>query len=924
MANGITIPVRVSMDNASVSQASSKLQGVVGNKIAGNANNAAAGFMAMSGAIAGVGAAATAAGAALSKMIADGYANAKSIETITTQYEVLLGSAESAAIRLEEVRKLGAETPFELTGLAKANITLEKFSQGALGSIEDLRKLGDAVALTGELTDENLVRGAEALAKAYSNIRVGKTAGESLQTLMEMGIITPKVTQQVEKLQKVGKNDEAWKVIQREVDKANGTMAKMAKTAQGLESTLKDAYAALTTALVTGGIDDDSIGTPFVYAKEAIVAMIGEVEKIGQSDFVIQISQWISRVLMLADALIYLGKTGFKAFTTIQEVSKNAVLGFLTFNPQDAIKKNEKVIKDFIETTLSEFKAMEGRLGKGAKFTEMGTEEVRRFIAEQKRIQKVIDDSRKRTKAREDAAAEADRQETDAENRRIKRREELNKLADTTIEKWTRVNALFKKETKIDGEFDRKAKSVGFLRENLEAYVEALQNYEAQEIEINQLFKNRPEELEKQTRILGELKGELRRTFEDKKQEAYNDELEQTRDLMDDIRKSNQDLSKSLARMVSDSEFLNKQLVVEPLSPINAQEEMGSNDDKFTSQKQDAERIQSLNNKTTNNFIANLQKELKANDTFAKQMTRERFAQLEEKFQLEQDYADRLIELKESEADKLNEIEKANNDAIKKLNDSQNITAEQRSARITEIETMRRGQELAIANSHELAIANVEKQYQQLRVEQQQDFTERMKALDKERLDSILIASQGSLQNSMDFMSSISKLMERNGREGLARDKKLRYAYKAASIAEATVATYLAATKALASAPPPFNAILAGTTVAAGLANVAVISQQKFAKGGFPQGSNANVIMNERGQEAILNASATKRLGRDTINKLNRGGDLSMPQNSSTNVYVTYSPTITASESKDFNSMLQSHSKDITRLVIEQMDRGVK
>lgn len=55
---------------------------------------------------------------------------------------------------------------------------------------------------------------------------------------------------------------------------------------------------------------------------------------------------------------------------------------------------------------------------------------------------------------------------------------------------------------------------------------------------------------------------------------------------------------------------------------------------------------------------------------------------------------------------------------------------------------------------------------------------------------------------------------------------------KAAAIGEATVNTYLAATKALASVPPPFNYAAAAAVLAAGLVNVAKISATNFATGG--------------------------------------------------------------------------------------------
>jgi hypothetical protein len=57
-------------------------------------------------------------------------------------------------------------------------------------------------------------------------------------------------------------------------------------------------------------------------------------------------------------------------------------------------------------------------------------------------------------------------------------------------------------------------------------------------------------------------------------------------------------------------------------------------------------------------------------------------------------------------------------------------------------------------------------------------------------------------------------------------------AYKAFAITEAIVSTYLAANKALASAPPPLNYALMAATIASGLANVAKIKSADPAGGG--------------------------------------------------------------------------------------------
>jgi len=60
--------------------------------------------------------------------------------------------------------------------------------------------------------------------------------------------------------------------------------------------------------------------------------------------------------------------------------------------------------------------------------------------------------------------------------------------------------------------------------------------------------------------------------------------------------------------------------------------------------------------------------------------------------------------------------------------------------------------------------------------------------------------------------------------------------YKIFSTAQATMATYEAANKALAAAPVPFNIALAAMIIAQGLANVAKINEVKFQKGGVLEG----------------------------------------------------------------------------------------
>lgn len=79
-----------------------------------------------------------------------------------------------------------------------------------------------------------------------------------------------------------------------------------------------------------------------------------------------------------------------------------------------------------------------------------------------------------------------------------------------------------------------------------------------------------------------------------------------------------------------------------------------------------------------------------------------------------------------------------------------------------------------------------------------------------------------------NFQSTISYISQLSTSE----NRRLAAVGKAAGIAQATIDTYAAATRALASAPPPFNFALAAAVTAAGLANVARISGVPLAEGG--------------------------------------------------------------------------------------------
>jgi tape measure domain-containing protein len=103
-------------------------------------------------------------------------------------------------------------------------------------------------------------------------------------------------------------------------------------------------------------------------------------------------------------------------------------------------------------------------------------------------------------------------------------------------------------------------------------------------------------------------------------------------------------------------------------------------------------------------------------------------------------------------------------------------------------------------------------------------------------------------QNFADTMSFISS-------SALAENKKLVAITKAAAIASAYMSTYSAATRALEIPPPWVGMALAGTVIAAGLANVAKISGIRMAEGGIvmPRPGGTLATIGEAGSpEAVI------------------------------------------------------------------------
>lgn len=102
-----------------------------------------------------------------------------------------------------------------------------------------------------------------------------------------------------------------------------------------------------------------------------------------------------------------------------------------------------------------------------------------------------------------------------------------------------------------------------------------------------------------------------------------------------------------------------------------------------------------------------------------------------------------------------------------------------------------------------------------------------------------------NLESTLNFISSLST----------AKNKELAIIGKASAIAVATMDTFAAANRALASAPPPWSFALAAAVTAAGMANVARIGGVEMAHGGMvmPRAGGIQATIGEAGsREAVI------------------------------------------------------------------------
>lgn len=242
--------------------------------------------------------------------------SAAGFETMRTRLETFTGSVDSAASRIEELATIAANTPNSLESILDTEIQLRAFGGALLATNQNLLLVGDAAAAVGQPINEI----GNWFGRAYTAIQDGKPLGEVFNRLRELGLATPGVSDEIERLQKAGADaNEVWSVFSAQFERFTGSMERQAGTFNGLVSTMKDNWVLLLSEIGDNG--------PLQVAKTTISEIIEIMQEV-QSD-----GAKASRIgYLIAEGMIFATDSAIKFLQATAFISKSAVVAGSTFS----------------------------------------------------------------------------------------------------------------------------------------------------------------------------------------------------------------------------------------------------------------------------------------------------------------------------------------------------------------------------------------------------------------------------------------------------------------------------------------------------------------------------------------------------------------------------------------------------------------
>ena len=183
-------------------------------------------------------------------------------QDLITQFEVLLGSADAAQKRIEELTSFAGQTPFTRDEIYKASRILEVYTEGDLSTADSeggLKMVGDIAA--GTNTDYLSV--ATWTGRLYSALKGGRSVGEMTAALQEMGALSAEARNRIEELADSGEDiSKVWPKVVKEFERFDGIMAKQADNLGNLLLGVKSFVTNNFLKRIGEGISDEL--TPFL------------------------------------------------------------------------------------------------------------------------------------------------------------------------------------------------------------------------------------------------------------------------------------------------------------------------------------------------------------------------------------------------------------------------------------------------------------------------------------------------------------------------------------------------------------------------------------------------------------------------------------------------------------------------------------
>lgn len=211
----------------------------------------------------------------------------------------------------------------------------------------------------------------------------------------------------------------------------------------------------------------------------------------------------------------------------------------------------------------------------------------------------------------------------------------------------------------------------------------------------------------------------------------------------------------------------------------------------------------------------------------------------------------------------------------------------------------------------------------------QEEYAQKYQDLQQSQHQTQLELYGSLLSQASTVWGSMTEMVKSSAGEQSSAYKAMFLMQQAIAIGQAIISTELAATKALELGPVlgiPASTLVRGM----GYASVGLIAAQTiagFSSGGYTgnmgRGDVAGVV---HGQEYVLNAAATKRVGVDTLNAINSGGSLERTVSSSEQpvtiqVYVTDSGVNTNGANTQDQKQLGQMIGNAVRTIIRQEQR---